>query len=288
METLELDMEIAKNQMEFDFDSIVDTTAEESSDILTNTLIKSVNHDYIANEVLFVVVKAYNDELVKNLPYHIICGKKMIDWVLRAGSGCEQRVVDDCEDIVERVKSISTDKPYVAVFYSDTPLLDKGAFNKLMDYFSANGVNFLKLSRGFIAKTEYLKNLNLVYQSTSSGYEDKALIQVNTAKKLNIVSSLLYNKILNYHINNGVIIHGQNSVFIDADVEIESGVVIYPNNIIAGQTIIASGAVLESGNIIKDSIISSNCVIKSSYIERSKIGQGVTVAPLSKIINEEV
>lgn len=287
METLELDVEVAKNQMTFDFDSIVDEEKEESS-VFTNTLIKSVNHEYIANEVLFVVVKAYNEELVKNLPCHILCGKKMIDWVLMAGNGCEQRVVDDCEDIVERIKNINTDKNYIAVFYSDTPLFDKCAFNKVMDYFSSNGMNFLKLSRGFIAKTEYLKNLNLIYQSTTGAYEEKALLQVNTAKKINIVSSLLYNKILNYHINNGVIIHGQNSVFIDADVEIESGVVIYPNNVIEGQSVIASGAVLQCGNIIKDSIISNNSVVSASYIERSKIGQGVTVAPFSKILNEEV
>ena len=32
--------------------------------------------------------------------------------------------------------------------------------------------------------------------------------------------------------NNGVIILGENTVFIDADVEIEEGTIIYPNNII--------------------------------------------------------
>lgn len=288
METEEIDLMVAENQVAFDFDSL-DKIEEEESTSLPETLIKSVNHDYIKDEVLFVVARVYNKDLVKDFPYLKICGKKMIDWVLMAGSECEQKIIDDSENIIEKVKTINTNKPIIAVFYSDTPLLDKITFNKIIDYFSSKGMNFLQLSRGFVAKTEYLKNMSELIQGTlSNSFDEKKLLQVDSAKMINYVSNLLYNKIINYHIRNGVIIYGQNTVFIDADTEIESGVVIYPNNVIEGISIIEKGAVLYSGNIIKDSIIGSDSVINRSYIEKSKINKGVVVKPNSLIINQEV
>lgn len=289
MENEEKDVLVVENQISFDFDSLKENNDEEESSILPASLLKSVNHEYIKEEVLFVVVKSFNDSLVKNLPYLKICGKSMLDWVLLAGSECEQKVIEDSENIIDKVREIKTEKPYIAVFYSDTPLLDKQSFNKLIDYFSSKNINFLQLSRGFIVKNEFLKNTtNIIQGVSSSEVDDKTLMKVDSAKKINYVSNLLFEKILAYHIKNGVIIFGQNTVFIDADVEIESGVVIYPNNVLEGETIVESGAVLRSGNIIRDSIIGCDSDIASSFIDKSKIGKGTLLEPFSKIINKEV
>lgn len=288
METEEIDLMVSENQVSFDFDSL-DKVEEEESSLFPQSLLKPINHDYIKDEVLFVVARVFNKELVKDFPYLKICGKKMIDWVLLAGSECEQKVIDDCDNLLDKVRSINTNKPIIAVFYSDTPLLDKITFNKIIDYFSSKGMNFLQLSRGFIVKTEYLKSMSeFVQVATVSGFDEKKLLQVDSAKLINYVSSLLYNKIINYHINNGVIIYGQNTVFIDADVEIEAGVIIYPNNVIEGMSIIEKGAILNCGNVIKDSIIGNDCQLSNSYIEKSKINKGVIVKPKSLIINQEV
>ena len=288
MEKEEIDVLVAENQIAFDFDALTEEQIpEEESTILPQSLIKPSNSQWISQEVLFVAVKTYHDQVVKDMPNLKLCGKKLIDWVLNAGSGCEKLVIEDGEDIIGKIKQISTDKPIIAVFYSDTPLLDKSTFNKFCNYFSSRNMNFLKLSRGFIVKTEYLKNLNSIAQGASD-LDDKNLMVADSSKVLSYISGVLYNKIANYHIKNGVIIYGQNTVFIDADVEIEGGVIIYPNNIIEGESIIASDVVLESGNIIKDSIISSGAVIKNSYIENSKISQNREIQPFSKIIGEEV
>ena len=276
-------MLVAENQISMDFDSLL---TQEESIVLPNTLIKPVNTDWIKDEVLFVVVRAYHDEIVKNMPDLLLCGKTLLDWVLNAGSGCERKVIEDCEDIMARVRSISTSKQIIAVFYSDTPLFDKASFNHFCNYFSSRNMNFLKLSRGFIVKTDFLKS-NVAIAQGASALDDKSLMVADSSKTLNLMSSILYNKILNYHIKNGVIIYGQNTVFIDADVEIESGVIIYPNNILMGESIIAGDVVLESGNVIKNSIISNNVTIKSSYIENSKISQGEVIEPYSRIIGEE-
>ena len=285
MEKEEIDLLVAENQIKIDFDSLVQEPEEEST-LLTNPLIKATNFDWIKDEVLFVVVKAYHS-FVKDLPKVELCGKKLLDWVLNAGSGCETKVIEDCEDIIGRIRNINTNKKIIAVFYSDTPLLDRATFNKFCNYFSSRNINFLQLSRGFIVKTEFIKN-NLTIAQGASELDDKNLLVANSSKVLNLMSSSLYSRIANYHIKNGVILFGQNTIFIDGDVEIEGGVIIYPNNIIKGQTIIGEGAILECGNVIKNSIISNGAVLKSSYIENSKISQGKTVEPFSKIIGQEL
>lgn len=256
----------------------------EKSSSLPETLVKTISHDYIGQEVLFVCVRAYDKEVVKDMPNLRICGKKMIDWVLLAGSGCKQVVIDDSDDIIGKIRSLQSDKQTIAVFYSDTPLLDRATFQKIIDYFYSKGMNYLQLSRGFIIKSEYLKNNLEFVQGSSNDYDEKGLLRVDSAKKINYVDSVLRKNINNFHIKNGVIIFAENTVSIDADVEIESGVVIYPNNVIKGSSIIESGAIIESGNIICDSIISSNAVLANCYIERSKISGQIKN---SKVINEE-
>lgn len=286
MEREDIDLLVSENQIKLDFDSLSrEQITEEESVIVPSALIKAVNYDWIKDEVLFVVVKAYHS-FVKDLPNVELCGKRLLDWVLNAGSGCETRIIEDCEDIIGRVRNITTNKNIIAVFYSDTPLLDKGTFNKFCEYFSSHNMNFLRLSRGFIVKSEFLKN-NFTLAQGASELDDKNLLVADSAKVLNLMSNSLYNRILNYHIKNGVIIYGQNTVFIDGDVEIEGGVIIYPNNVIKGQSIIGENAVIESGNVIKNSIISNDAVVRGSYIENSKISAGASIEPFSKIIGQE-
>lgn len=285
MEREDIDLLVSENQIKIDFDSLTSANEEEESAIIPSALIKAVNYDWIKDEVLFVVVKAYHS-FVKDLPNVELCGKRLLDWVLNAGSGCETRIIEDCEDIIGRVRNITTNKNIIAVFYSDTPLLDKGTFNKFCEYFSSHNMNFLRLSRGFIVKSEFLKN-NFTLAQGASELDDKNLLIADSAKVLNLMSNSLYNRILNYHIKNGVIIYGQNTVFIDGDVEIEGGVIIYPNNVIKGQSIIGENAIIESGNVIKNSIISNDAVVRSSYIENSKISAGASIEPFSKIIGQE-
>lgn len=285
MEREDIDLLVSENQIKIDFDSLTSANEEEESAIIPSSLIKAVNYDWIKDEVLFVVVKAYHS-FVKDLPSVELCGKRLLDWVLNAGSGCETRIIEDCEDITSRVRNITTNKNIIAVFYSDTPLLDKGTFNKFCEYFSSHNMNFLRLSRGFIVKSEFLKN-NFTLAQGASELDDKNLLVADSAKVLNLMSNSLYNRILNYHIKNGVIIYGQNTVFIDGDVEIEGGVIIYPNNVIKGQSIIGENAVIESGNVIKNSIISNDAVVRGSYIENSKISAGASIEPFSKIIGQE-
>ena len=286
MEITELDLEIAENQIAIDFDGL-EKAEEEKSVCLPQSLVKSVNFDWIKEEVLFVVVRANRKDVCSNFSSLKLCGKTMTEWVLMAGGQCEKKVLEDDQDILSKIRAITTDKKIIAVFYSDTPLLDKNAFYRIMDYFSSRSINFLQLSRGLIVKRDFLLNNPSFMSSATGGYEDESLLVADSGRTLSFMHKYLNKKIVNFHIENGVVILGENTVFIDADCEIESGVVIYPNNIIKGQSVISAGCVLESGNIITNSILFPNVKCASCCIENSKIGQGNVIKTGQTIINEE-
>ena len=100
-------------------------------------------------------------------------------------------------------------------------------------------------------------------------------------------TNILKNRILDFHLHNGVFIEDKNSTFIDASVIIESGVKIEPNNVLKGETYIGKNVVLEPNNTILSSIISSGCDIKSSYIKNSKITENMVVGPFELIEEKE-
>ena len=287
MEKFENDILVAENQISFDLDEFENQEKEDSIS-LSESVIKPLNNEWINEEVLFVVVNTNNTEVFDKLSSLDICGKKMIDWVLIAGHGCKQLVIEDCEDVLARVKSIQTDKNFIAIFYSDTPLFDKSAFYRIMNYFVSKSRNFLALKRGFVVRTDFLRNNSIFMQGNISDIESEALTIVDSSKKLSYVYRCLNDKILSFHAKNGVTLFGTNTIFIDADVEIDSKVVIYPNNIIKGESIISSGTILESGNYIQNSIISNNCQISGARIENSKIGEGKRIGAGSQIVSEEI
>ena len=63
MEIDEIELEVSKNQISFDFDSLEE---DEESSMLSN-VVSAKNLDWIGQEVLFVVIKTYHDDVVSFL-----------------------------------------------------------------------------------------------------------------------------------------------------------------------------------------------------------------------------
>lgn len=274
-EDIELDIE--KNQISFDFlNKLEDTSA----------LQQASSFEWVADETLVVIVKAKGD-ISHNFD---ICGKKMIDWVSLATSGCQQKTIDDFaeDDILSVVKDFAEGFSFVAVLYSDTPLLKKSTFLEIMDYFSKHRMNVLRLSRGFVFKTEYLKNAKMLLSSTIEDFGKEDFFVVDKPQNVSFAFNVLKQRILDYHKERGVVFFGESTIFVDADVEIEEGCVIYPNNIIKGESYIGKNAILESGNYIFDTIVCDEVFVCQSYLEKSKIEKGRVVGPFARLINEKV
>ena len=272
----EVEMEVTENQISFDF----------LQNLETKPLTQAQNFDWVAEETLVVLVKA-KGEISPNFD---ICGKKMIDWVALATSGCKQKIVEEPDEdkFLQTIRDVAEGYNYVAVLYSDTPLLKKATFLEIMDYFSKRRMNVLKLVRGYVFRAEYLQNAKMLLSTTVEEFDKEDFTLINSPQQVSFAFKILNGRILDYHKKNGVILFGENTIFVDADVEIEAGTVIYPNNIIKGESYIGKNVILESGNYIFDTIVCDEAFVCQSYLEKSKVEKGKVVGPFAKRINEKV
>ena len=227
------------------------------------------------DNVLFVVLLYKNENVAPRAPYDIeIMGKKMWEWVALAGGGA--RVVStpctEESDIIGLIKPFIENEKYVMVFYSDTPLLSKSTV--------------LKLKRGYVFDADYLKNIENVLSAENKLFDGEEFEPIQSMNELTLVNEKIKNKILHFHLKNGVCITDLKSTFIDADVVIEKGVRIEQNNCIKGQTYIDRGVLLEPNNTIKNCIISSNVVVKDSYLSNSRISENMIVGPFDVVIDK--
>jgi len=263
---------------------------EEETSCLSQILVSPKNYQWIKDETLAVVVRVDRSEICDNFSTMELCGKSMLDWVLLALSVCEERVVNEAysEKLLQYLKDLNTNKKYIFVTYSDIPLLERNSFYKIMDYFSSNNLNAMRFDHGFVYKTEFLREVNSLEPAVRKSFGGKDFLVIRDASDLSMAFDSLQERIRNYHKNNNVVLFGENTIFIDADVEIESGAIIYPNNVLKGQTYIGKNVVLESGNVINDSIISNNCILEKSVIIKSKITENKSIRPFSVIENESV
>lgn len=271
---MDIDIEVNENQISFDF-------LNEQKE--TQSLQQAENYDWVADETLVVLIKAK-----EGFSYDFqICGKSMLDWVSMATSCCQQKTIEESaeEALLPRLAEICEGYEYVAVFYSDTPLLKKSTFLEVMTHFSKRKMNVLKLKRGFVFKTSYLKAAKMMLSTSIEDFGKDDFCVVNDARKMSYAFNVLNNRIVEYHKQQGVVFFGES--FVDADVEIEEGAIIYPNNIIKGQSYIGKEVVLESGNFILDTIVCDRAYVCQSYLEKSKIEKGKSVI-FQKLISEKV
>lgn len=269
------DIEIDENQISFDF---------LSQDV--KPLEQAQSFDWVAGETLVILMRSKNRY---NANFDL-CGKKMIDWVAMAASGCKQIITDevDEDEILQVAAKYADEYKFVAVFFSDTPLLKKNTFLDIMEYFSKRRMNVMKLSRGYVFKCEYLKTAKMLLSSAVERFGDDDLMVIDDAAKLSFAFDQLNKRIIEYHKKRGVTFYGENTIFVDADVEIEEGTIIYPNNILKGESFIGKNVILESGNYIFDTIVCDEAFVCQSYLEKSKVESGKVVGPFVRLINEKL
>lgn len=263
---------------------------EDAKSVDFSTIIAEKNYDWINDETIVVIIKSDKSEMSDTLSSALICGKPMIEWVKLATSGPKQKVIKEPEkeQFLNTLKGYAAGNKYLVLLYSDTPLLERGTFCEIMDFFVKNRYNIMELPRGYVFSVEYLLSIDVLYSPVKKSFNPRQFEQINTPRSISNASRVLQTKILDYHKDNGVTLIGENTIFIDADVEIEAGTVIYPNNIIKGQTYIGKEVTLESGNIICDSIIDNNATLTASYVNKSKVKSGAKVLPFTKIDGEVI
>ena len=246
---------------------------------------KSSTHDVL---VIILLEKNVN---FKNFikPYELpLCGKKMWEWLLLATSGYQYKTTTCTSesDILSLIKPLLENQKYTAVLYSDTPLLKKSTFDEIMSYVERKDMNALRLTRGYVFNTQYIKHASSIQVGQTEYFDEEDFMTAYDLKQLTFITDIMRNRILDYHMKNGIYMENPQTTFIDADVVIEAGTRIMSNNAIRGKTIIGKNCLIDSGNIIENSIISEGCVICQSYLVESRISEFMTVGPFEKIIRQ--
>lgn len=266
----------------------VQTSFDFEEEIGTLPLKKSQSNN--TSDVMVIILLEKNVNF-KNFikPYELpICGKKMWDWVSLAVSDYRQKTTTCTSetDILTLIKPLLEDYKYTAVFYSDTPLLKKSTVEEIISFATSKDMNVLKLTRGYVFNTEYIKTANNIQSAQTEYFDEEDFMTAYDLKQLSLITDLMRNRILDYHMRNGVFVENPQSVYIDADVIVEPGVRIMANNSLKGRTIIGKNSLIDFGNIIEDSIISEGCIVRQSYVSESRISEFMTVGPFETVVKQ--
>lgn len=81
----------------------------------------------------------------------------------------------------------------------------------------------------------------------------------------------------------GVTVIDPRSTYVDAGVEIEQDVTIYPNCYLRGATRVESGAEVGPGTTLRNAVVRRGARVSQSVVEESEIGNGTTVGPFAHV-----
>lgn len=255
--------------------------------VITMPTLKTMKKNDLS--VIIFLYKDPNFDDAFSKPFDLeICGKKMWKWVEMACEGypVKTTLCTPTSDVLELIKPMLTTSKFTLVLYSDTPLMAVETIRKILNYAKKHNSEFLKLERGFLFNTEFAKTATKIPEVMEKNFDENAFFVVDTLDKFEFVNQILKEHILQYNEDNGVCIMDKRTTFIDADCEIESGVIIYPNNSILGNTYIHKNAVLNSGNIIISSDIGERAILNGAYIKNSKIGKKQEIGAFERIVDK--
>ena len=219
-----------------------------------------------------------------------LLGKTMAEWVLSAVRGYNHKIVDyDTRvDSKEFIKAYLEPTDYTLVLYSNTPLITKGVIQSVIEYVTTKESKATKLPVGYMVNNNYLKSVKDIMFDSVYNFHFDSFYEVDDAKQLKYVTSILSNRINTFYMDNGVVIEGSDTVIIEPSVKISSGVTIFSHNTIKGNTSISEGTVLKEKNVIDNCTIGSGCLVSNSNVINSTLHSGVCIGSFCEITNSEL
>ena len=242
--------------------------------------------DKQTNVVLLLV---NNPNLKMDKPFNYeICGMKMMDYVKHCFKYANiiEKEINAGEDVLDAVKTVSlADRKYTMILFSDTPLLKRKTVLEVLEYLQMKKLSVLKLTRGYVFETDYLKTIDKLYAPQLHYFDEEDFMACVNLKQLSIITEILQNRIISYHQQNGVIFTNPNTCKIDIDCNIGCGTKIENNNVLKGKVIIGNNSHLQSNNVIENSVIKNNVTISCSNITNTFIEEDCVIRPYCVIKN---
>lgn len=142
-------------------------------------------------------------------------------------------------------------------------------------------VNANNSSKEFYLTDVFKKNLNVMALRFPCG---QIFLGVNDLEQLEKAEQILRAKKNASLRENGVRFIDSSHTYIDDEVEIGAGTVIFPNTFILGKSKIGKNVMVEAGTLIRDSVVADNAkILAYSILENTILHTGAQVGPYSRL-----
>ncbi|MGC8822327.1 MAG: bifunctional UDP-N-acetylglucosamine diphosphorylase/glucosamine-1-phosphate N-acetyltransferase GlmU [Desulfurella sp.] len=119
--------------------------------------------------------------------------------------------------------------------------------------------------------------------------EKDEILGINTQKEYSNVRKIMQKRIIEAHMQNGVVFIDPDTTYIDINVQIGQDTLIYPNVHIRKNTKIGKNCIIDTGCIIDSCDISDNVVVKPySVLTGSVIQENCSIGPFSHLRPDNV
>ncbi|MBQ7351802.1 MAG: hypothetical protein IJW59_02910 [Clostridia bacterium] len=248
-----------------------------------------INFKGIKNNFKFQVIILITNTSSKSFKKEIL-GRGFVDWIAFACEGLDVKAKKyNDENILEFVKSQADDSfDYTIVLLDNIPLITKDTITNICEYCKYKNIQLCKLPVGYVFNNEYLSKAETPQVDSVYSQDLESFYIVENKKQFKFAEDVLQDRVNSFHISNGVEIKKPSSVYIEPEVDIDKGVVIYPNNSLKGKTVISQNVILKENNVIEQSKIGKECCLSGSVVEGSILANGVYVSSFCEIKNSLV
>ncbi len=246
-----------------------------------------VQHSMVKSNVTVGVVVLDVDSGKEEYNY-VVLGKTLAEWTANACADYPVSHVkyDTKQDMLQFISSHKGSTTYTLYISSNMPLLTRNNINALVEYAVIKQTKLCKFTGGYIARNDVLKS-NMYPDSVYTFDMDNFYI-VQNKRDLSRVAKVLQERILNYHINNGVNIVSDKGLIIEPDVEIAEGVIVYAGNVLKGNTTIDSGVILKENNVLENCTVHTGACISGSTIAGSVVGRDTYILPYCHVSHSTI
>lgn len=206
-----------------------------------------------------------------------VLGRKMSNWVLKACENYSVGVVP-CEKFeIDIIKPYLNDAKYTFILSGGMILLEQKDVEHMVEYVTLKQSKACKLPGGYAFETEYLRKSKEIFFDSVYFSQSENMILVDDKKKLAYATGVLQDRIIAKLEKSGVAITGAS--YIEPDVEIEKGTIVFGGNTIKGECYIGENVVLKENNVLENVRIGAGSCVSNSTIIDSELGENVFVKP---------
>ena len=231
--------------------------------------------------------KADTSVIIIDCGTHHILEKSLVDWVKDSVSDKNITVVRYDKSVSEKeniLNNINSKSKYTLVLYSFNPLLTKENVDLILDYLILREEKYIQLPYGCAFLTQYYINNSIKDPITFNG-DGSQFLKVESPEELDYATEVIRKRIIVNFARKGVKFINPDTIVINAYVNIEDGVTIYPFNTLSKDTYIHKNVIIKDGNNITSSVIGVDSVIANSTITNTNIGSNCIVFPYNVIEN---